>query len=189
VVVAAAAGDDALLRREVAVGTPVVYVDRMLPDVECDTVVSSDRASTRAAVAQLHDVGHERVAFLGGDQDQGVWTARERMTGHRDARHDAGLVSDRRRSRASAASGGHGRLRARGRCPGGGRRALRMRASGRSAPVGVTPPRADTAYKTIVVVPFYRLRIERADPVSERRGGCTTSRWAHNVEVGADVHP
>ncbi len=92
VVVAAAAGDDDLLRREVAVGTPVVCVDRMLPDIECDTVVSSNRASTRAAVGRLHQRGHHRVAFLGGDQE--VWTARERLAGYRDARRDAGLACD-----------------------------------------------------------------------------------------------
>lgn len=92
VVVAAAEGDDALLRREIAVGTPVVCVDRLLPGIECDTVVSTNRTGTRAAVAGLHDRGHRRVGFLGGNQQ--VWTARERLAGYREARRDAGLPPD-----------------------------------------------------------------------------------------------
>lgn len=82
-VVAAAEGSDALLHREIERGTPVVCVDRLLPDVHCDTVVSSNRESTRAAVDHLRAIGHHRIAFLGGDQR--VWTARERLAGYREA--------------------------------------------------------------------------------------------------------
>lgn len=82
-VVAAAEGSDELLRNEIEHGTPVVCVDRILADAPCDTVVSSNRDSTRAAVVHLRDIGHRRIAFLGGDQR--VWTARERLAGYREA--------------------------------------------------------------------------------------------------------
>jgi LacI family transcriptional regulator len=82
-VVAVAEGSDELLRREIEHGTPVVCVDRLLPEAPCDVVVSDNRASTHAAVAHLHRIGHRRIAFLGGDQ--AVWTARERLAGYREA--------------------------------------------------------------------------------------------------------
>ncbi|MBW3606144.1 MAG: LacI family transcriptional regulator [Actinobacteria bacterium] len=85
-VIAAAEGSDELLRREIAHGTPVVCVDRLLANAPCDTVVSSNRDSTRAAVVHLRELGHARIAFLGGDQR--VWTATERLAGYREALHN-----------------------------------------------------------------------------------------------------
>jgi LacI family transcriptional regulator len=87
-VVAAAEGSDELLGREVAHGTPVVCVDRVLADPACDTVVSSNRDSTRLAVEHLLSRGHERIAFLGGQTE--VWTASERLEGYRQAMRRAG---------------------------------------------------------------------------------------------------
>lgn len=91
-VVVVAEGSDELLRQEVAHGTPVVCVDRVLTDAPCDTVVSSNRESTRAAVEHLSRGGHRRVGFLGGDQR--VWTARERLAGYQEALRAAGLDHD-----------------------------------------------------------------------------------------------
>ncbi|HSK95481.1 MAG TPA: LacI family DNA-binding transcriptional regulator [Euzebyales bacterium] len=91
-VIAAAEGQDDVLRREIDRGTPVVCVDRVLPDLCCDTVVSSNRDSTRAAVRHLRDTGHRRIAFLGGDQ--AVWTAAERRAGYREALEASGIEVD-----------------------------------------------------------------------------------------------
>jgi LacI family transcriptional regulator len=93
-VVAGAEGADELLRDEIVRGTPVVCVDRMLPELSCDTVVSSNRDSTRAAVTHLLDRGHRHVAFLGGDPR--VWTVQERLAGYAAALGGAGVTRDPR---------------------------------------------------------------------------------------------
>jgi LacI family transcriptional regulator len=92
IVVAAAEGGDDLLRDEVQHGTAIVCVDRPLEGVHCDTVTSTNRASTREAVARLLDRGHRHIAFLGGAPS--VWTASERRAGFADALADAGLQAD-----------------------------------------------------------------------------------------------
>lgn len=89
-VVAAAEGSDDLLRREIDHGTSVVLVDRLLHDASCDTVVSTNRESARAAVAHLRRKGHTRIAFLGGDR---VWTASERLAGYCEALDATGVTS------------------------------------------------------------------------------------------------
>lgn len=88
IVVAAARGSDELLRREIAQGVPVVCVDRLVPGLECDTVVADNREGTAAAVTHLWQRGHRRIAFLGGDPQ--VWTASERLAGYRQALHTLG---------------------------------------------------------------------------------------------------
>jgi LacI family transcriptional regulator len=82
-VVAAAAGSDDLVRHEVSQGTPLVCIDRVLEDLPCDTVVSSNRDSSRAAVRHLFDRGHAHVVCLAGDPS--VWTAAERLAGYHEA--------------------------------------------------------------------------------------------------------
>lgn len=89
-VVAAAEGSDDFLRREIARGTQIVCVDRPLSDVNCDLVVCDNREGTVAAVTHLLEIGHQRIAFVGGNQ--AVWTARQRFQGYRDALRDAGLT-------------------------------------------------------------------------------------------------
>lgn len=92
-VVASAEGDDDQLRREIAHGTPVVCIDRVLdPDVDCDTVVSDNLEATRSAVGLLLDRGHRRIGFLGGSHN--VWTARERHLGYHHAHEDHNVVVD-----------------------------------------------------------------------------------------------
>ncbi len=91
-VVAAAAGNDDLLRREADYGTPVVCIDRRLDGAAVDTVVSDNRPASRAAVSRLLERGHERVGFLGGRPE--VWTAQERHDGYRDALAEHGIAHD-----------------------------------------------------------------------------------------------
>jgi LacI family transcriptional regulator len=88
-VVVAAEGSDDQLRREVALGTPLVCVDRVIDDLVCDTVVSENLATTHEAVSHLVSRGHRRIAYLGGDVR--VWTARERLAGFREGMAAAGL--------------------------------------------------------------------------------------------------
>lgn len=91
-VVAAAEGSDDLLRHEIDHGTSVVLVDRLLPNAACDTVVSTNRDSTRAAVRHLRQMGHTRIAFIGGDQR--VWTASERLAGYHEGLDISGAARD-----------------------------------------------------------------------------------------------
>lgn len=88
-VVVAAEGSDDQLRREVALGTPLVCVDRVVDDLLCDVVVSENRATTHEAVSHLVRRGHRRIAYLGGDVR--VWTARERLAGFREGMGAVGL--------------------------------------------------------------------------------------------------
>lgn len=89
-VVAAAEGNNDLLRREIQMGTEVVLVDRVMPDLDADTIVTDNRSSTRAAVLHLLDLGHRDIAYLGGNP--AVWTARERHAGFREAFAERGLA-------------------------------------------------------------------------------------------------
>lgn len=82
-VVAAAEGDDALLRQEIQHGTTVVCVDRVSNTLDCDTVVSDNREGIGQAVAHLWGIGHRDIAFIGGNP--AVWTASERHEGFKAA--------------------------------------------------------------------------------------------------------
>ncbi|HEY0639067.1 MAG TPA: LacI family DNA-binding transcriptional regulator, partial [Pseudonocardiaceae bacterium] len=67
----------------VASGTPVVAVDRPLPDREGDTVLVDTRQAARAATGHLIDQGYECVGIVTGPA--GVRTADDRLDGYRDA--------------------------------------------------------------------------------------------------------
>lgn len=91
-VVIAAEGNDDLLRRESRRGTALVCVDRVLDDADCDLVVSDNRNTTRQAVTHLCDMGHRRIAFIGGNP--AIWTAQERHIGYLEALHSRHLDPD-----------------------------------------------------------------------------------------------
>ncbi|MDQ2757024.1 MAG: LacI family transcriptional regulator [Actinomycetota bacterium] len=56
---------------------PVVCVDRPLPGLSADTVLSDNEGGVRSAVEHLVAHRHERIGFLG--DDAAVWTAHERL--------------------------------------------------------------------------------------------------------------
>jgi len=64
-------------------GTPVVAVDRPLPDRETDTVLVDTRAAARQATTHLIEQGYARVGCVTGPP--GVRTADDRLAGYRDA--------------------------------------------------------------------------------------------------------
>jgi LacI family transcriptional regulator len=76
---ATASSVDQLIQR----GTPVVAVDRPLPDWESDTVLVDTRLAARQATAHLIDQGYQRVGCITGPS--GVRTADDRLAGYRDA--------------------------------------------------------------------------------------------------------
>jgi LacI family transcriptional regulator len=74
-------------------GTPVVIVDRTRTRQTHCTVAVDDTLGGRIAVEHLLDLGHERIAFVGGPERIGQ--VRERREGARQALVDAGLSPDR----------------------------------------------------------------------------------------------
>ncbi|MBP2472473.1 LacI family transcriptional regulator [Crossiella equi] len=68
-------------------GTPVVAVDRRVPDRACDMVLVHSRLAARQATEHLLE-NYRRVAVLSGPE--GVPTADDRVAGYRDALAGAG---------------------------------------------------------------------------------------------------
>jgi LacI family transcriptional regulator len=91
-IVVPAGGSHDYLTAELAVGTPVVFVDRPPKDIQVDTVLSANRLGASTGVTHLVGHGHRRVAFLGDDPD--IVTAHERFLGYRDALTAAAIPVD-----------------------------------------------------------------------------------------------
>jgi LacI family transcriptional regulator, galactose operon repressor len=60
-----------------------VFLDRPPQKIEADTVLADNRAGARRATEHLLAHGHERIALMG--DDAGLYTARERVAGYREA--------------------------------------------------------------------------------------------------------
>lgn len=78
-----APGDHDCFLREGEDGLPIVAVDRPVSGADADTVLSESRPSARMAAEHLIWHGHRRVAFIG--DDEGIYTARQRLAGYLDA--------------------------------------------------------------------------------------------------------
>lgn len=81
---------DLLLNR----GTPLVAVDRPLPDRSSDTVLVDTRLAAREATGHLLGQGYTRVGCITGPP--GVRTADDRLAGYRDALRTARVRSSPR---------------------------------------------------------------------------------------------
>jgi LacI family transcriptional regulator len=77
---------------EMRAGLRVVFVDRPAGDIPGDVVLSDNAAGVRAAVAHFARRGHRRMAFIG--DAPGIYTARERLRGFREALIAVGLLPD-----------------------------------------------------------------------------------------------
>lgn len=84
------------LARIVAAGVPVVLVDAPAHGQNVSSVVIDDVAGGRLATQHLLDLGHERIAFIGGDPDEplGFTSADDREVGFRQAMAAAGVEVD-----------------------------------------------------------------------------------------------
>jgi LacI family transcriptional regulator len=72
--------------------TPAVAIVRRLANDPIDTVVFEDRAGARAATRHLISLGHQRIAYVGGD---GMYSSnRDRWQGYLDALRQANLEPD-----------------------------------------------------------------------------------------------
>lgn len=88
-----AAGDQAdsldFLRGE---GMPVVMIDRDLPNVEVDAVLTDHQLGGFLATRHLLELGHKRIACIAGPSS--ITPSAERITGYRKALEQAGLSAN-----------------------------------------------------------------------------------------------
>lgn len=73
-------------------GTPLVVVDRHLPDLAIDTVLIDNARGGWLATQHLIDLGHQRIGCVSGPSD--ITLSAERITGYRLALEQAGLPLD-----------------------------------------------------------------------------------------------
>ena len=69
-------------------GTPVVVLDRRLPEVKSDVVRCDSEGGAYQLIRLLLELGHRRIALLGGPE--GASTADDRKAGYRRAMVEAG---------------------------------------------------------------------------------------------------
>jgi LacI family transcriptional regulator len=72
--------------------TPVVTLDRPVPDSSLDVVLVQNSAGTRSIVEHLIGHGHKRIAYFG--LSRSLFTINARFLGYRRAMNDAGLKID-----------------------------------------------------------------------------------------------
>jgi len=70
-------------------GFPLVLLDRVLPDSDCDLVVSDSATGARRLVEHLLGVGHRDIAHFTDAEDTS--TGRDRLQGYREALAAAGI--------------------------------------------------------------------------------------------------
>lgn len=80
----------ALLPQLTEAGIPVVVFDHQLPGADHDFVGLDNRLAVGILTRHLYGLGHQRLAFIGGEP--GLWTAEEREAGFRDAMATHGLT-------------------------------------------------------------------------------------------------
>lgn len=79
------------LKPLMASGIPVVNVVRQIAGAKVSSLISDNRAGMRDAVRHLAELGHHRIAFLGGFPDTAVFA--ERLEGYREALADMDLAA------------------------------------------------------------------------------------------------
>jgi LacI family transcriptional regulator len=73
-------------------GMPVVVVDRELPAVHVDSVVTDNAGGGWSATRHLIDLGHRRIGYIAGPSD--LTLSEYRSTGYRKALEEAGIAVD-----------------------------------------------------------------------------------------------
>lgn len=73
-------------------GTPLVVVDRYIPDLAVDTVLIDNARGGWLATQHLIGLGHHRIGCIAGPSDLSL--SAERVTGYRHALQEAGLAVD-----------------------------------------------------------------------------------------------
>jgi len=68
---------------------PVVLIDRMIPEIECDCVMADNASGAYDGVSALIQKGHTKIAVITGPDY--IYTALQRFEGYRRAMKDHGL--------------------------------------------------------------------------------------------------
>jgi LacI family transcriptional regulator len=87
-VIMSPSGQPAAATRLLDVGTPLVLIDRELPDVRADSVLVDNERGAADATAHLVAAGYRRIACITGPRS--VSTARRRLRGYQQALVEAG---------------------------------------------------------------------------------------------------
>lgn len=87
-----ASDNQAYLTREVATGTPLVFVDRPPVGLHADAVLVDNESGAATAVRHLAAHGHRDIAYLGDLRT--IATARRRFQGYKEALSDHGIRPD-----------------------------------------------------------------------------------------------
>jgi LacI family transcriptional regulator len=89
-ILAPTAPEQGYLTSELRNGWPIVGVDRSASGIDIDLVESDNQVATTAGVRHLLDLGHRRIAFIGGESS--LSTAQERYQGFVEAMASAGAA-------------------------------------------------------------------------------------------------
>jgi DNA-binding LacI/PurR family transcriptional regulator len=73
-------------------GIPVVFVDRVVDGIRCDTVLVNNREASKEAVEYLLDRNYRRIGFISGPKDR--LTGIERLGGYTEAVAGHGSAED-----------------------------------------------------------------------------------------------
>ena len=73
-------------------GIPVVFVDRIVDGIQCDTVLVNNREASKGAVDFLLDRNYRRIGFISGPKDR--LTGIERLGGYKEATAGHGSGED-----------------------------------------------------------------------------------------------
>lgn len=87
-VIMSPSGQPAAAARLIDAGTPLVLIDRELPDVRADSVLVDNERGAAEATAHLIAAGYRRIACITGPRS--VSTARRRLRGYQQALVEAG---------------------------------------------------------------------------------------------------
>jgi LacI family transcriptional regulator len=93
-ITATARVDHALLDEIVALGVPIVLVNRRVEDGALHSATADDRAGIELAVDHLVELGHRQIAFIGGPKD--VSTSLHRYEGFKAIMRRRRLKADRK---------------------------------------------------------------------------------------------
>ena len=88
-----AGGNEAYLSDLVSRPFPLVFADRAVPGVDADTVTVDNVSASREIMRHLLNLGHRRIALLKARLP--VAPINDRLTGYREALHEAGCPSFR----------------------------------------------------------------------------------------------
>lgn len=87
-----ASDDHRYLQPELAMGTPIVFLDRPPAKLKTDQVIFDNEGGAKRGVAQLLAQGHRRIAAL--SPGKSIYTTTQRMQGFRAAMAEAGATVD-----------------------------------------------------------------------------------------------